>query len=382
MAYLENEMNEIFPEIINRLNQGKPCVLCTVVHTKGSTPQKAGAKLLIREDGSGLGTLGGGCVEGDMWYLGTQILKEKGKPVFREYQLNEEMAARDGLVCGGTMYVFIDPIFSPNNYLSIAEKINKALQGESPLSLATVVNSKTIDIGTKILIMENGSIEEGQGNPTFESEVISIGKKVAAFGENQFFNASDGSQVYMEGFTTPPTLILIGGGHVNKTVSNLANTLGFRIIVVDDRAEFANKERFPEAEKVFIAEYENSLNNLQVNSNSYIVVATRGHKYDDVALASAIQTPARFVGLLGSKRKSILIYKNLISNEVPLERIQEVHAPIGLNIGALTPEELAVSIMAEIIMVRRGGNGASMKMEKEYLQKVVSHRGAESRRKK
>ncbi|NIR49401.1 XdhC family protein, partial [candidate division KSB1 bacterium] len=104
-------MKEIFHEILNILHQNKPCVLCTVVHTKGSTPQKPGAKLLIREDGSSLGTLGGGCVEGDMWYLGTQILKEKGKPVFREYKLNEEMAARGGLVCGGTMYIFIDPIF-------------------------------------------------------------------------------------------------------------------------------------------------------------------------------------------------------------------------------------------------------------------------------
>jgi len=195
---------------------------------------------------------------------------------------------------------------------------------------------------------------------------------VAAFGDNQFHRASNGSQIYVEGFTSPPTLILIGGGHVNKAISNLAATLGFRIFVVDDRPEFANGERFAEAEGVIIADYSDGLDKLKVNSNTYIVVATRGHKYDDVALAEAIRTPARFVGLLGSKRKSILIYKNLLGHNIPLERIQEVHAPIGLNIGALTPEELAVSIMAEIIMVRRGGDGGSMKMDREYLAKIIS----------
>jgi xanthine dehydrogenase accessory factor len=367
-------MIEIFQEIVSMLKQGRPCVLCTVVHTKGSTPQKAGAKLLIRKDGTSLGTLGGGCVEGDMWHLATQILKEKGKPVFREYKLNEEMAARGGLVCGGTMYIFIDPIFTPEYFQAFAENIGRAMHGEKPLSAATLVKTskEKLSLGAKLLISEDGTTEGSLGDINLDGETVSIGKKLAAFGDNQFHQTSDGSHIYVEGFTTPPTLILVGGGHVNKAVSNLANTLGFRIIVVDDRSEFANKERFPEAEEVIIADYGVGLDKLKVNSNTYIVVATRGHKYDDIALASAIRTPARFVGLLGSKRKSILIYKNLIYNNVPLERIQEVHAPVGLNIGALTPEELAVSIMAEIIMIRRGGDGGLMKMGKEYLAKVIS----------
>lgn len=318
-----------------------------------------------------------------MWYLGTQLLKEKGKPTFREYRLNEEMAARGGLVCGGTMYIFIDPIFAPKYFQPFAENIAGALRGEKPVSVATLVNKPEDkpDLGAKLLISEDGTTEGSLSNTNLDQEAISIGKRLAAFGDNQFHRASDGSQIYVEGFTTPPTLILIGGGHVNKAVSNLASTLGFRIFVIDDRPEFASKERFPEAEEVIIADYDKGLDNLKINSNTYIVVATRGHKYDDVALASAIQTSARFVGLLGSKRKSILIYKNLLNSEVRMERIQEVHAPIGLNIGALTPEELAVSIMAEIIMVRRGGQGGPMKMEKEYLKKVLSHRGTETQRK-
>ena len=367
-------MKEIFYEMLKILKKKQPCVLCTVVHTKGSTPQKAGAKLLIREDGTSLGTLGGGCVEGDMWHLGTQILKEKGKPIFREYQLNEEMAARGGLVCGGTMFIFIDPILTPLYFKPVAEKIAGAIQGEASIALATLVSTSEdkLSSGMKLLISEDGSTKGSLGDADLDREAVSIGRKLAAFGDNRFHETTGGSRIYVEGFTTPPTLILMGGGHVNKAISNLAAPLGFRIFVVDDRPEFANKERFPETEEVMIADYENGLDKLDINSNTYIVVATRGHKYDDVALASAIQTPARFVGLLGSRRKSILIYKNLMNKGVPPERIQGVHAPIGLNIGALTPEELAVSIMGEIIMVRRGGDGGLMKMDKEYLTKVIS----------
>lgn len=368
-------MTEIFQEIVSILKQGRPCMLCTVVHTKGSTPQKAGAKLLIREDGTSLGTLGGGCVEGDMWYLASRILKEKGKPVFREYKLNEEMAARGGLVCGGTMYIFIDPVLTPEYFQPFADSISKALHGEKPLSVATLVKAseEKLNPGAKLLISEDGGTAGSLGDINLDGEAVSIGKKLAAFGDNQFHQTSDGSRIYVEGFTTPPTLILMGGGHVNKAVSNLAKTLGFKISVVDDRPEFANKGRFPEAEEVIIADYSVGLEKLKLTPNTYVVVATRGHKHDDVALTSAIQTPARFVGLLGSKRKSILIYKNLLGNKVPLERIQEVRAPIGLNIGALTPEEIAVSIMAEIIMVRRGGDGGLMKMDKDYLTKVISN---------
>jgi xanthine dehydrogenase accessory factor len=142
---------------------------------------------------------------------------------------------------------------------------------------------------------------------------------------------------------------------------------------VDDRVEFANKERFPEAETRVISDYSRGLENVSVNSNTYIVVATRGHRYDDLALAAAIRTPARYIGLLGSRRKTLEIYKNLLKEKVPPERLREVYAPIGLNIGAITPEELAVSIMAEIIVVRNGGDGMSMKMNTANLNTLMKH---------
>lgn len=367
-------MKEVIEEVLHLIDKNEPFVMATVVRTRGSTPQKAGAKLLIRQDGSSVGTLGGGCIEGEIWYLATQVLRERGGPLFCKYDLNEEFAARDGLVCGGTMYFFVDPILKPNYFKPFAQEIMRAYQRGQPVAIATVVNvpEGKSNLGAKLLVREDGSAHGSLGDEEKELEAVRIGKIIAAYGCNKSIEATDGMEIFVEGYTASPTMILLGGGHVNKAVSRLASTLGFRIYIVDDRPEFANKERFSEAEGVIVDDYSRALEKIPVNSNTYIVVATRGHRYDDMALAAAIRTPARFVGLLGSKRKTLEIYKNLLRENVPPERIQEVHAPIGLNIGALTPEELAVSIMAEIIMIRNGGNGASMKMNAKYLNKIIA----------
>lgn len=368
-------MKEVIEEALGLMEKGEPCVLATVIHTKGSTPQKAGAKLLIRNDGSCVGTLGGGCVEGEIWSLAKQLLSTQGEPLYRKYDLNEAFTSRDGLVCGGTMFFFIDPLVNPGNFQSFAAEIVRAYRGEMPVALATVVNSPTgrPKLGSTLLIREDGAVQGSFDNCKLELETSVIGKTLAIHGGNRYFKTMDDTEIFVEGFTSPPTLVLIGGGHVNRAVSRLALLLGFRMYAVDDRVEFANKERFPEAETLVISDYSRGLENVSVNSNTYIVVATRGHRYDDLALAAAIRTPARYIGLLGSKRKTLEIYKNLLKEKVPPERLREVYAPIGLNIGAITPEELAVSIMAEIIMVRNGGTGMSMKMNTANLNTLMKH---------
>ncbi len=367
-------MKEVIEEALGLMEKGEPCVMATVIHTKGSAPQKAGAKLLIRKDGSCVGTLGGGCVEGEVWSLAKQLLNTQGGPLYRKYDLNEAFAARDGLVCGGTMFFFIDPLVNPGNFKSFAPEIIRAYRGEMPVALATVVNSPTgtPKLGSKLLIREDGAVQGSFDNRTLELETSAIGKTLAIHGGNRYFKTVDDTEIFVEGFTSPPTLVLIGGGHVNRAVSRLASFLGFRMYVVDDRIEFANKERFPEADTLVISDYSRGLENVSVNSNTYIVVATRGHRYDDLALAAAIRTPARYIGLLGSKRKTLEIYKNLLKEKVPPERLREVRAPIGLNIGAITPEELAVSIMAEIIMVRNNGTGMPMKMNIANLNTLIN----------
>ena len=367
-------MREVVEEAADLMRKNEPCVVATVVRTKGSTPQKAGAKLLVRSDGTGVGTLGGGCVEGDIWFAAKEILRKKSGPEFRDYYLNEDIAARDGLVCGGTMYFLIEPILDAKTDLPLMDKILKAYDGGSPVAIATVVNThrKDTNVASKILIQDNGTTQGSLGNATFDTLALDAGKRVAVYGSTEHIITPDGTEIFVEGFTTQPTLILLGGGHVNKALYNLATTLSFRTYIIDDRREFSNKKRFPESTETIVADFDKGLDKMYINANTFILVATRGHRYDDMALESAMNTPARYIGLLGSKRKSIMIYKRLIKDGHTTDKLEEIRAPVGLNIGAITPEELAVSIMAEIIMIRRGGDGSPLKMDSKQLKNVAN----------
>ena len=367
-------MKEVIAGAIEQLEEGKPCVLATVVRTKGSTPQKPGAMLLVRDDGTGMGTLGGGCVEGDIWFAAKEILRRHGGPEFKDYYLNEDIAARDGLVCGGTMYFYLEPVWDSAQFLPMGSEILNAYEGGDPVSLATVVNVPQggTNLGAKLLLRLNGSVSGSLGSPELNAQVTEIARQVADVGNAQSLTTGDGTEVFVEGFTTPPTLVMVGGGHVGKATADLAHLLGYRVFVVDDRPEFANADRFPYAEQIVVAPYDRWSNSFSINVNSFVVAATRGHRFDDMALESALATRARYIGLLGSRRKTLMIYQRLTRQGVPVERLKQVHAPIGLNIGALTPEELAVSIMSEIIMVRRGGQGGPMQMDEWYLDRAVS----------
>ena len=366
-------MKEVIQGAMDLLEQGQPCVLATVVRTKGSTPQKPGAMLLVRQDGSGLGTLGGGCVEGDIWFAAREILRRHGGPEFKDYFLNEDVAARDGLVCGGTMYFYLEPVWEAEEFLPIGTEIVEAYEGGSPLSLATVVNDPQGggNLGAKLILRVDGSVTGSLGDPDLDSRIVEIAQRVAEVGNTESLITDDGIEVFVEGFTTPPTLVMVGGGHVGKAAADLAHMLGYRVFVVDDRPEFANEERFPYAEQIVVSPYDQWASHFSLNVNSFVVAATRGHRFDDMALESALTTRARYVGLLGSRRKTLMIYQRLIQQGTPVDRLQQVYAPIGLNIGALTPEELAVSIMSEIIMVRRGGTGGQMKMDGWYLDRAA-----------
>ena len=368
-------MKEVIQEAVNLLGEDQPCVLATVVRTKGSTPQKPGAKLLVRKDGSGVGTLGGGCVEGDIWFAAKEILRRKGGPEFRDYLLNEDIAARDGLVCGGTMYFFIEPLWNPQEFLPFGEEMMGAYKSGQPVAVATVVKAESGRgaMGAKILLREDGSTYGSLGDPELDGLALEAARQVADMGTNEHVMTHYGVELFVEGFTTPPTLVLVGGGHVARATYDLARLLGYRIYVVDDRPQFANKERFPEAEDtIVVPDYTSGLDQIPINANTFIVVATRGHWFDDLALEAAVRTPARYVGLLGSRRKTILIYQRLVELGMSPERLKEVHAPVGLDIGALTPEELAVSIMSEIVMYRHRGSGGPMRMDERYFDRAVN----------
>ncbi len=354
------------------LRHQQPCVLVTVVETGGSSPQKAGAHLLVRSDGSFVGTLGGGCVEGDLWYRARRLLAEGGPAYTVQHTLNAQLAAQDGMVCGGTMRFLLEPFPSPYLSPQMVQQLEKALEGDSPITMATVIDGgkKNVPVGMKWIIGVDGTVLGEETFPMPDKSVIGRAIQLAPYGENQLVNKEEGGRIFLEGLTAPVTLILLGGGHVNKAIASLARHLDFRIVVVDDRPEFASQERFPEADEILVAPYDQALRQWKVPQNAFIIAATRGHRYDDQAVQAAIATPARYIGVLGSKRKIIMILRHLLEDGVSPSRLANVYAPVGLDIGALTPEEIAISVLAEIIMIRRGGEGKPMRLPPAELQKT------------
>jgi xanthine dehydrogenase accessory factor len=370
-------MQEVFHETAKALERGEACVLATVIQTEGSTPQKPGAKLLVRADGSGVGTLGGGCVEGDIWFAAKTLLRSGGATEVREYELTEEIAARDGLICGGTMYFLLDPIRVAGDFLPQVQRVEQAYDGGKPVGIATLVGmpeDSALVVGSKLFIQGNGETQGTLGVEALDQAASNKARELIAYGKCEYITTKGGFEIFVETYTTPPTLVIMGGGHISKALAALAQPLGYQFHIVDDRQEFANAERFPGAVSTIVADYDVGLQDIPMNANTAVVVATRGHKYDDMAAEAAVRSPAGYVGILGSKRKNLLIYEELFRKGIPEERIRAVRAPVGLDLGGRTPEEIALSIMAEIVAVRLGGSGASLQMD-ERLFNIAREKG-------
>lgn len=365
-------MKAVYNEAANLARQNREFVLATVVNTKGSTPQKPGATLLVRADGSTVGTLGGGCVEGDIWFAAKEALREHTGPIFKDYYLNEDIAARDGLVCGGSMFFYIEPFEHSAEVSPLSDEIEQAYEGGDSLAIATVVNAKTLEPDARIVVHEDGSIVGSLGTAEADALAIETANAVMPMGKADHVVTSEGDEIFVAGFTSPATLVLVGGGHVNLQVAKIAQMLGFRVFVTDDRPEFANRERFPMAEETNVAPYNKGLDAFHITKNTAIVIGSRGHHFDDLATELAVRTPATYVGLLGSKRKTIMIYEALLKRGITPERLKQVHSPVGLDLGGRSPEEIAVSVMAEIIAFRHNRPGGSLKIEEAQIDRLTT----------
>jgi xanthine dehydrogenase accessory factor len=253
---------DIYEEIVRLRQQGRRGAIATIVNVRGSIPSFETAKMLVRDDGSILGTVGGGCVEAEVWQAAREVM-ESEKPRTLTFNLNHDPKYDTGLVCGGTLDIFIEPV------LPAAE------------------------------------------------------------------------------------LYIFGAGHVAVNLYKVAKNAGFDVNIIDDREIYANRERFPEAKNVIAEDFEIAMSRLNPSETSYIVIATRGHKDDMRVLRWAVQTRARYIGMIGSKRKAITVFRELVKEGVPEHLFERVHSPVGLDIGAITPEEIAVAITAELIAIRR-----------------------------
>ncbi|MBU93094.1 MAG: hypothetical protein CL723_00700 [Chloroflexi bacterium] len=367
-------MYEVISNSLKELEQGKNIVLATVVNTKGSTPQKIGSKLLVRDDGSTVGTLGGGCVEGDIWFESKSMLEENSdsETRFREYTLNQELAEQEGLVCDGTMYFLLDKLIPENQNIEHLRSLQNSLNGkDSGKSILTLVNTQNKDLSIGI----KKTFDFENTDEILNDELINETEDI----ENTISNRSskciklkDGNEWYVEIYTTPATLLICGGGHIANSLAPIAHKLNFNVWITDDRKEFANSNRFPHAERIVNDIPESALKSLPVTENTYIIIATRGHRYDLVATQAAVQTKAKYIGIVGSMRKAVLIFEDLLKNGIPEEKIRAIRSPVGLDLRGRSPDEIAVSIIAEMLMIKEGGTGLPMTMPENVWSKVTS----------
>jgi len=253
---------DIYDEIVRLRRLGQKAAIATIVQVRGSIPSYESAKLLVREDGSMIGTIGGGCVEAEVWNAAREVI-ETEKPRHLSFNLGQDAAYDNGLICGGQLDVFVEPVIPP------------------------------------------------------------------------------------------PHAFIFGAGHISKSLSKVAALAGFMTTILDNRDTFASRERFPEADEIFAGEYEDVFPKLPINETSYLIIVTRGHRDDMRVLRLAVATEARYIAMIGSKRKVISVTKELEQEGIARQRIERIHAPMGLEIGAISPEEIAISVAAEMIAVRR-----------------------------
>ena len=353
-------MREIYQKVIELIESEEMGAYCTVVETKGSTPQKPGAKLLILPDLRNVGTLGGGCVEAEARRQAIGLM-QGGVPRLLDFQLDSDYGWDDGLICGGNMKIFIDLPQTKEESL-ILTRLQELSEAKIPLVSTTIVQSEVdhIQVGAKMLFAANGEKVGSLGDTALEmalqDELMEVLEKdapgVFRWHVEDSRNGEGAVWVFMDAVQPRPTLLIAGAGHVGQALCHLGKWLGFDIAIVDDRTDFASEERLPEADEIIIGDIAEELRKYPVDHLTYAVIVTRGHQHDEEALHSVIESNARYVGLIGSRRKIKLIYDDLRDAGIPEERLAKVYAPIGLDINSKTVPEIAVSIAAQLIQVR------------------------------
>ena len=347
-------MREIYQKISELIESAQVGAYCTVIETKGSTPQKPGSKLLILPNLRNIGTLGGGCVEAEARRQAIGLM-QGGKPRLLEFQLDSDYGWDDGLICGGNMKIFID-LPKTRSEAEMFTRLQKLNADKVPLICATVVESEQngVDVGMKMVFGTNGDRIGTLGNSALEADVETEIPDILERNRPSIFQKDKKMSVFLEPLQPRPTLLIAGAGHVGQALCHLGSWLDFDIAIVDDRANFASTERLPEADEIIIGDIAEELRKYRINHLTYVVIVTRGHQHDESALHSVVESDARYIGLIGSRRKIKLIFDDLLEVGIPMEKLQRVYAPIGLDINSKTVPEIAVSIASQIIQVHNG----------------------------
>ena len=373
-------MRELFQEIIDILQSGETVAMATIVKRKGSVPREVGAKMVVQRGGKISGTVGGGCGEAEVWRSALNVIDTQ-RPSMVQVDLTEEIAMESQGVCGGIFDVFVQPWHNASlpdqpAMQDIAYAISSALEGEQAIVLATVIaggGTWRSYIGRQMLIYEDGETSGDlrlPGAPAgLTSQFAQAAQNAIVTGKPQVEKVGTGSaagqpgtwaEIFIEPFVPRPVLLIAGAGHIAVPLAALAHHMNFSVSVTDDRSSFVNRERFPSAKQLLQGDIEAILRNYPITPRTHIVLVTRAHAHDVQGLRAIIDSPAAYIGMIGSQRRVWAVFKLLHQEGVPAEKLARVRAPIGLDLGGASPEEIALSIMAEIVMLRHDGSGRAM----------------------
>jgi len=367
--------DQIWAEALRTLERGQSFALATVVNVRGSTPREVGAKMIVRDDGQ-FGTIGGGCGEAEVFRKARVLLEDGGEARLAEVDLTGDFDQQEIGTCGGVMDVFID-LWRPRADLEIARRLADAADHSRPAALLTVVDpgsskgaAPAVKVGERTVVDISRRATPLDGFAGLGAEATQqLGERTADAVAALFEVGADGAvrpatrvepsgapRVFLDPITGAQRLIIVGAGHIAQPLAQLGSMLGFHVTVIDDRAAFANRERFPNADQITVRPFAAAIEALELDRHCYLLSVTRGHAFDEEVLRTALRRRnGAFIGMIGSRRRVRATLERLAEDGIPASELEQVHAPLGVDLGAETPAEIAVSIIAEIIRERRTG---------------------------
>ncbi|MGH7913635.1 MAG: XdhC family protein [Candidatus Binataceae bacterium] len=369
---------EIWAEAVRTLERDKSFALATVVNVRGSTPREVGAKMIVRDDGQ-FGTIGGGCGEAEVFRKARVLLEDGGDARLAEVDLTGDFDQQQIGTCGGIMDVFID-LWRPRADLEVARRLAEAAGHNRPAALLTVVDPgrssgsspgtgpATVGERTVVDISRRAAPLDGFAG-LGAAAAQQLGERTADAVAALFEIGADGMvrpatriepsgapRVFLDPITGAQRLIIVGAGHIAQPLAQLGSMLGFHVTVIDDRAAFANRERFPNADQIIVRSFAAAIEALELDRHCYLLSVTRGHAFDEEVVRTALKRRnGAFIGMIGSRRRVRATLARIAEDGVAASELDEIHAPLGADLGAETPAEIAVSIIAEIIRERRTG---------------------------
>jgi len=352
-------MRKLYAALRKAVMEQGTAVIATIIRQAGSSPRSLGTSCVIKADGSITGTIGGGLLEAMTAKAGLDVMRSgSAKRIY--FSLKGTEIAKSDMLCGGEVEIFLEPVSRENAAaISIIEKILETFASKGSGVLATVVQEEKWRRGAapKLFLGADGKLTGSiEGLPSI-GEIIGKSTAEVLVKRKPFLireNDSNGRliELFLEPVVGELRLFIFGAGHVSAQIAPIASRVGFQVVVIDDRAEFADPARFPDASEVHAWPFEGLFDRIDVDEESFLAIVTRGHAHDRDVLAQALRTRAKYVGMIGSRRKKAAVYASLLEDGFTQNDLDRVHCPIGLEIGAETPEEIAVSIAAELIKVR------------------------------